>query len=66
MQEQMRRRKVLLFLSDKIDRDLRLSLRNLGFLTMNKAKDTNVYEVLSHRKVVITKDGLQELTKRLK
>jgi large subunit ribosomal protein L4 len=66
MEGQMRRHKALLFLAHKIDRDLRLSLRNLGFLTANLAKDTNVYEVLAHRKVVITKDGLQELTERLR
>lgn len=55
----------LLLLLDKIDRNLKLSLRNIGFLNFNLAKDTHVYEVMSHKKLIITKQGLNQLTDRL-
>jgi large subunit ribosomal protein L4 len=58
-------RKTLLLL-DKIDNNLKLSLANLNFLGFNLAKDTNVYEVLAARKLVITRDALGILTKRIK
>jgi len=56
----------VLLLVDKIDNALKLSLRNIDFLRSNLAKDTNVYEVFSCRNLIITKDGLSDLTKRLK
>lgn len=60
-----KRLKVLL-LVDKISDSLRLSLRNVNFLDFNIAQDTNVYEVMISNKLVITKDGLTQLTQRLK
>lgn len=57
--------KVLLLL-DKIDKNLKLALRNLPFLNINRARDTHTYEVLQARKLIITKEGLQQLTARLK
>ena len=56
----------VLLLSDNLDNNLRLSLRNLKFLDLNLSRDTHVYEVLSARKLVITKSGLAQLVKRLK
>lgn len=56
----------LLFLLDKIDKNLKLSVRNIAFLNINLARDTHTYEVLSSRKLIITKKGLEELTDRLK
>ncbi|MDD4899886.1 MAG: 50S ribosomal protein L4 [Candidatus Omnitrophica bacterium] len=56
----------VLLLSDNLDNNLKLSLRNINFLDINLTRDTNVYEVLSARKLVITKSGLAQLTKRLK
>lgn len=56
----------VLLLLDKIEDNLRQPLRNIGFLNINLAKDTNPYEVLTHQKLVITQQGLAELTKRLK
>ena len=53
-------------LSDKIDSPLRKALRNLPFLGVNIAKDTHTYEIMSHKKLIITKAGLEELTQRLK
>jgi large subunit ribosomal protein L4 len=57
--------KVLLLL-DKIDKNLRLALRNVAFLNINQAQDTHAYEVLAADKLVVTKEGLRELTNRLK
>lgn len=55
-----------LLLLDKVDEKSRCALRNLDLLDINAAGDTNAYEVLVSGKVVITKDGLQALVKRLK
>jgi large subunit ribosomal protein L4 len=57
--------KVLLLL-DKVSNLSRLALRNIDFLEFNIAQDTNVYEVMTNKKVLITKDGLTQLTNRLK
>jgi large subunit ribosomal protein L4 len=57
--------KVLLLL-DKVSNISRLALRNIDFLEFNIAQDTNVYEVMTNKKVLITKDGLTQLTNRLK
>jgi large subunit ribosomal protein L4 len=55
-----------LLLLDKVDENLKLALRNIDFLTVDRAIDTHAYEVLSVKKIIITKDGLRELTNRLK
>jgi len=55
-----------LLLSDKLDKNLRLALRNIDFLTINRAQDTHAYEVLAANKLIVTRDGLRELTNRLK
>jgi len=55
-----------LLLLDKLDNNLKLALRNLRFLSINLSRDTHAYEVLSNKKLIITKEGLKELTSRLK
>jgi len=55
-----------LLLLDKPDKNIKLASRNIGSLTVNRAQDTNVYEVLSVNKIIITKEALRELTNRLK
>ncbi|MCX5703242.1 MAG: 50S ribosomal protein L4 [Candidatus Omnitrophica bacterium] len=55
-----------LLLLDKLDPNIRLALRNINFLDLNLATDTHTYEVLNHQKLIITKDGLNKLTDRLK
>jgi len=57
--------KVLLLL-DKMDENLKLALRNIAFLNINRAQDTHAYEILTAHKLIITKGGLRELTARLK
>lgn len=56
----------LLLLLDKIDNNLKVAIRNIGFLNVNRAGNTHAYEILSHKKLMITKPGLNELIKRLK
>ena len=50
-------RNVLLLL-DKIDKNLKLALRNIDFLNINLGKRTHAYEVLRCKKLIITKQGL--------
>jgi large subunit ribosomal protein L4 len=56
----------VLLLLDKIDSDLKKALNNIVFLDFNLAKDAHAYEVLAHKKIVVTKDGLVQLAKRIK
>lgn len=56
----------ILLLLDKPDEKTKRSLHNIGFLDFNLARDTQCYEVLTHKTVLITKKGLNELTDRLK
>jgi large subunit ribosomal protein L4 len=56
----------VLLLLEKTDPTAKRALRNISFLNFNLAKDTNTYEVMAHTKLLITKDGLKELTQRLK
>lgn len=55
-----------LLLVGKVDDNLRLASRNVSFLAVGRAQDAHAYEVLASKKLLITKDGLQELVKRLK
>ncbi|MDP3731433.1 MAG: 50S ribosomal protein L4 [Candidatus Omnitrophota bacterium] len=55
-----------LLLLDKFDNNLRLALRNIDFLTINRAQDTHAYEVLAANKLIVTREALRELTNRLK
>jgi len=59
-------KKSALILLDKCDKNTRLAFRNIDSLKVNLAKDTHACEVLSARKIIITKDGLGILTARLK
>lgn len=54
-----------LLLLDKLDKNPKLALRNLAFVDVNLARDTHAYEILAHRRVIVTKPALLELTKRL-
>jgi len=56
----------VLLLVEKIDNTFTKATRNIECLKVNVATDTNVYEVLNSRKIIVTKDGLNELVKRLK
>jgi len=55
----------VLLLLDKVDENLKLSLRNIDFLNFNVAQNTNVYEFLANKKLVITKNALTKLVSRL-
>lgn len=56
----------ILLLIPKFDGNLKLAMRNIGFLDVNLASDTHTYEILSHNKLIITRDALADLTNRFK
>jgi large subunit ribosomal protein L4 len=60
-----RKANYMLLLLDTADAAVVRSVRNIRNLSVGLAKDTNAYEVLTHRRIVITKEGLNQLTKRL-
>ena len=55
----------LLLLLDQLDANTKMALHNLKFLDINFAKDTHTYEILEHKKIIITKNGLDNLSDRL-
>lgn len=58
--------KKVLFLTHKLDAQLKKALRNISFLTVDLASDCHAYEVMNNQKLLITKAGLSLLTERLK
>ena len=58
--------KKVLFLTHKLDAQLKQALRNINFLTVDLASDCHAYEVMNNKKLLITKAGLALLTERLK
>ncbi|MFH1458252.1 MAG: 50S ribosomal protein L4 [Candidatus Omnitrophota bacterium] len=63
--DRKKNRNLMLVLLEKIDTPLRLSMRNISFLNFNLVRNTHAYEVLSHRRLIITKAALHSLTDRL-
>lgn len=61
-----KKEKKVLFLAHNLDNRLRKALNNISFLTIDLATDCHAYEVMNNQKLLITKAGLEELTKRLK
>jgi large subunit ribosomal protein L4 len=58
--------KNVLVLMDKIDGNLKKAAANLDFAKLELSGKAHTFEVLKAHKVVITKEGLKELIKRLK
>ncbi len=58
--------KKVLFLTHKLDAQLKRTLKNISFLTVDLASDCHAYEVMNNKKILITKAGLAMLTERLK
>jgi large subunit ribosomal protein L4 len=56
----------VLFLTHKLDEQLKRALNNIGFLSVDLASDCHAYEVMNNQKLLITKSGLADLTQRLK
>lgn len=56
----------LLLLLDKVDENQKRGLHNISFLNVDLAKDAHVYDIMSHKKIIITKSGLDQITDRLK
>jgi len=63
--EPRKKQKVLLLMDSKNDGLVR-GFRNINFLNINLATNTNTYEILTHQKLVITRDGLNQIIGRLK
>jgi large subunit ribosomal protein L4 len=64
--EKEKKAKKVLFLTHKLDILLKQALKNISFLTVDLASDCHAYEVMNNKKLLITKAGLLDLTKRLK
>ncbi len=58
--------KTALLIAEKINANLKLSTRNIGFLDVIKAGNSNAYDVLRAKKLIITLDGLKILVDRIK
>jgi len=56
----------VLLLISKTDSNIKRAFKNIGSLRLDVAKDANAYEVLVSKKLVLTKEALQDLIKRLK
>ncbi|NTU46618.1 50S ribosomal protein L4 [Candidatus Roizmanbacteria bacterium] len=57
--------KILLVLSGGEDQGLRLAGKNVPYIRVAQAKNTNTYEVLSHKKLYVTESGLQVLVDQI-
>ena len=64
--EKEKKSKKILFLTHKLDAQLKQALKNISFLTVDLASDCHAYEVMNNTKLLITKTGLIDLTERLK
>ena len=58
--------KNVLVITDKMEPEFKKAAANLDFVQIELAINVHAFEILKARKVVITKDGLRELVKRLK
>jgi len=58
--------KSILLMLDKIDAKSRLSFRNINYVDTISAADTNAYDVLKARKLIVTLSGLKILVDRIK
>jgi large subunit ribosomal protein L4 len=56
----------ILVLVDKFTDSIKRALGNIGNVAMELAQNVTTYEILSATKIVITRDGLNQLTKRIK
>lgn len=54
----------LLVVLDRMDSSVVLSLRNIPAVTLRQASDVNAYDMLSHDKVLITKEAMESLQGR--
>lgn len=56
----------VLLLVDKLEKNLKQAAGNISFLDVNLASGTHAYDILSHKKIIITKEALHKLVSRLK
>lgn len=55
-----------LLLLDKMEKNISTAMGNISFVDVAQAKDANVYEILSHKKLIVTKDGLSSIYGRFR
>ncbi|MDP2905401.1 MAG: 50S ribosomal protein L4 [Candidatus Omnitrophota bacterium] len=53
-----------LVLLEKMDKFANMAIRNIACVDVAQAKDANVYEIMSHKKLIITKNGLNGIYSR--
>ena len=56
----------ILLMLEEISNNLRLSFRNIGSLDILKASNTNAYDVLRAKKIIVTLGGLKVVVNRIK
>jgi len=56
----------VLFLTHKLDAELKRAMKNIGFLSVDLARDCHAYEVMNNKKLLVTRAALNDLTERLK
>lgn len=61
-----KKRNSLLLLLDRVDENQKRGLLNISFINVDLAKDAHAYDIMSHKKIIITKGGLDQITDRLK
>ena len=58
--------KSVLLMLKEINTNVKLSFRNINFLDMVKAANTNAYDILKVKRLMVTLDGLKVLVDRIK
>ncbi|MDD5120051.1 MAG: 50S ribosomal protein L4 [Candidatus Omnitrophica bacterium] len=61
-----KKEKKVLFLTHKLDPELKKALKNISFLTVDLASNCHAYEVMNSQKLLVTKAAVSDLTSRLK
>ncbi len=55
----------VLFVMDKIERNIAMAARNVPDVELTRAKDVNVYQILRYPLMVVNKAGMEDLKTRL-
>jgi len=64
--ENLKVKRQALLLLQKMDNDIKLAARNIPLLKLDLASNANVYDVLNSHKLIVTKDAISDLVKRIK
>ncbi|MCM8780050.1 MAG: 50S ribosomal protein L4 [Candidatus Omnitrophica bacterium] len=64
--ENLKVKKAALLLLEKMDNNLKLAARNIALLRTDLASNANAHDILNAHKLILTRNALSDLTKRLK